>query len=137
MSSKPLIRWTQPVRLMRVQPGSIALCRYILKSTAQWKSPSPVLPLILRTLAGLARGVCTLVHVRLEGLMTMGPLSADDEEVRAAFRNTRHLFDRLRDLDLPGVCLDTLSMGMTDSYRIAIEEGSTMVRPGAIVFGPR
>jgi pyridoxal phosphate enzyme (YggS family) len=117
-------------RLDRVVPV------YIEVNSAVEESKSGVAP-DLETLAGLARGVCTLVHVRLEGLMTMGPLSADDEEVRAAFRNTRHLFDRLRDLDLPGVCLDTLSMGMTDSYRIAIEEGSTMVRPGAIVFGPR
>ena len=109
---------------------------YIEVNSAVEESKSGVAP-DLEPLAGLARGVCTLEHVRLEGLMTMGPLSADDEEVRAAFRKTRHLFDQLRAFDLPRACLDTLSMGMTDSYRIAIEEGSTMVRPGTIVFGPR
>jgi len=88
-------------------------------------------------LASLAQGVCALGHVRLEGLMTMGPLSADYDEVRAAFRKTRDLFDRLRGLGLPGASLHMLSMGMTDSWRIAVEEGSTMVRPGTIVFGSR
>jgi len=88
-------------------------------------------------LAALARGLCELGHVRLEGLMTMGPLGADECEVRAAFSTTRQLFDRLRAIELPGASLNTLSMGMTDSYRIAIEEGATMVRPGTIVFGPR
>jgi PLP dependent protein len=88
-------------------------------------------------LSKLASGICAFEHVRLEGLMTMGPLSADDDEVRAAFRKTRKLFDRLRELELPRACLDTLSMGMTDSYRIAVEEGATMVRPGTIVFGRR
>jgi hypothetical protein len=69
--------------------------------------------------------------------MTMGPLGADESEVRTAFRKTRHLFDRLCELELPDVRLNTLSMGMTDSYQIAIEEGATMVRPGTIVFGSR
>jgi PLP dependent protein len=113
-----------------------ALPVYIEVNSAVEESKSGVVP-DLETLASLARGVCTLAHVRLEGLMTMGPLTADDGGVRAAFRNTRHLFDSLRALDLPGACLETLSMGMTDSYRIAIEEGATMVRPGTIVFGPR
>ncbi len=117
-------------RLDRVVPV------YIEVNSAVEESKSGVAP-DLETLAGLVRGVCALAHVRLEGLMTMGPLSADEEAVRRAFRKTRHLFDQLRALDLPGACLDTLSMGMTDSYRIAIEEGATMVRPGTIVFGSR
>ena len=117
-------------RLDRVVPV------YIEVNSAVEESKSGVAP-DLETIAGLASGVCALEHVRLEGLMTMGPLSADEEAVRRAFRKTRHLFDQLRVLDLPGACLETLSMGMTDSYRIAIEEGATMVRPGTIVFGSR
>ena len=109
---------------------------YIEVNSAVEGSKSGVAP-DLETLADLVRGVCTLAHVRLEGLMTMGPLSADEEAVREAFRKTRQLFDRLRGLEFPGACLNTLSMGMTDSYRIAIEEGATMVRPGTIVFGSR
>jgi hypothetical protein len=117
-------------RLDRVVPV------YIEINSAAEASKSGVAP-EFETLATLARGVCALTHVRLEGLMTMGPLSADDDAIRGAFRKTRHLFDRLRELELPGACIETLSMGMTDSYQIAIEEGATMVRPGTIVFGSR
>lgn len=117
-------------RLGRVVPV------YIEVNSASEASKSGVAP-EFETLATLARGVGALEHVRLEGLMTMGPLSADEDAVRRAFRKTRQLFERLRELDLPGACLETLSMGMTDSYWIAIEEGATMVRPGTIVFGSR
>ncbi len=109
---------------------------YIEVNSAAEASKSGVVP-DFDMLAGLARGICACKHVRLEGLMTMGPLSADENAIRAAFRKTRHLFDRLRELELPGACIETLSMGMTDSYLIAIEEGATMVRPGTIVFGTR
>jgi pyridoxal phosphate enzyme (YggS family) len=117
-------------RLDRVVPV------YIEVNSAAEESKSGAAP-DFETLARLARGVCVLEHVRLEGLMTMGPLSAEDDSIRAAFRKTRQLFDRLRALELPGAHLATLSMGMSDSYRIAIEEGATMVRPGTILFGPR
>jgi len=109
---------------------------YIEVNSAAEASKSGVRP-DFEKLAEFAGSVCALKHVRLDGLMTMGPLSADEGDVRAAFRKTRGLFDRLRGLGLPGARLDTLSMGMTDSYRIAIEEGATMVRPGTFVFGPR
>jgi pyridoxal phosphate enzyme (YggS family) len=117
-------------RLDRVVPV------YIEVNSAAEASKSGVAP-EFETIATLARGVCALTHVRLEGLMTMGPLGADENAVRMAFRQTRDFFDRLRELELPGACLETLSMGMTDSYLIAIEEGATMVRPGTIVFGSR
>jgi pyridoxal phosphate enzyme (YggS family) len=109
---------------------------YIEINSASEASKSGVLP-EFDMLADLARGLCTLEHVRLEGLMTMGPLGGNTDEVRMAFRKTRDLFDRLRELELPGANLQALSMGMSDSYRIAIEEGATMVRLGTIVFGPR
>lgn len=117
-------------RLDRVVPV------YLEVNSAVEESKSGVAP-DLEILAGLARGVCVLEHVRLEGLMTMGPLGVDGDAMRRAFRKTRYLFDRLRALDLPGACLNRLSMGMSDSWRIAIEEGATMVRPGTIVFGSR
>jgi len=109
---------------------------YIEINSAVEASKSGVVP-ELEAVIALARGVCALKHVRLEGLMTMGPLNGDDDQVRAAFRKTHCLFERLRELELSGAHLHTLSMGMTDSYRSAIEEGATMVRPGTIVFGPR
>ena len=78
-----------------------------------------------------------LTHLRIEGLMTMGPRSGDPEDLRPYFRRTREIFERLRDLDLPGVDMRVLSMGMTGSYRVAIEEGSNMVRIGTAIFGAR
>jgi pyridoxal phosphate enzyme (YggS family) len=78
-----------------------------------------------------------LPHVRLEGLMTMGPLTSDAEQLRPHFRRTRQLFEHLCTLQLGRMNLEHLSMGMSDSYRVAIEEGATMVRLGTVVFGPR
>ena len=75
--------------------------------------------------------------LRLEGLMTMGPRTGDPEEVRPFFRKTKEIFDRLKEENLPNIGLQYLSMGMSNSYRVAIEEGSTMIRLGTVVFGPR
>jgi hypothetical protein len=87
--------------------------------------------------AGLARELAGLEHIRLDGLMTMGRLAADPEESRPDFRQTKRLFDELRSLSLPGVRIVTLSMGMSDTYRLAIEEGANLVRLGTRIFGPR
>jgi pyridoxal phosphate enzyme (YggS family) len=76
-------------------------------------------------------------YVRVEGLMTMGPITGDPEDVRPYFRKAREIFDRLCDLDLPHTDIKTLSMGMSNSYKVAIEEGSTMVRLGTVLFGER
>lgn len=68
----------------------------------------------------------------LVGLMTMGPLSSEGEDLRPYFRETKKLFDKLSgyfEADAP-----ILSMGMSDSYRVAIEEGSTLVRVGRKLF---
>jgi pyridoxal phosphate enzyme (YggS family) len=78
-----------------------------------------------------------LDHLRIEGLMTMGPRLGDPEQSRPYFRRTRRLFERLGTLDLPDVHMRYLSMGMTNSYTVAIEEGSNMVRLGTAIFGPR
>lgn len=84
-----------------------------------------------------AEGIAVMEHVRLEGLMTMGPVTGDPEDSRLFFRRTREIFDGLRECSIPGVAMDTLSMGMSDSYRVAIEEGSTMIRLGTVLFGAR
>lgn len=78
-----------------------------------------------------------LSHVRIEGLMTMGAWSTDPEDLRPFFAETRTLFERFRSKKLPGVEMKTLSMGMSDSYRVALEEGATMIRVGTSLFGPR
>ena len=79
----------------------------------------------------------SLAHLRLEGLMTMGPRFGNPEDARPYFARTRKVFERLKALALPNVDVRYLSMGMTNSYRIAIEEGSNMVRIGTGVFGER
>jgi pyridoxal phosphate enzyme (YggS family) len=83
------------------------------------------------------RDVSALGHLRLEGLMTMGPRFGNPEDVRPYFRRTREIFERIESLDLTNVDMKYLSMGMTNSYRIAIEEGSNMIRIGTAVFGKR
>jgi len=85
----------------------------------------------------LARAIAGLSHLKLRGLMTMGPFEGDPEEARPYFRLTRQLFEQLKRLSLPGTEINILSMGMTNSYRVAIEEGATRVRLGTRIFGPR
>jgi len=85
----------------------------------------------------LIRDVSELEHIRLEGLMTMGPRFGNPEEVRPYFKRTRRIFERIKGLGLPNVDMKYLSMGMTNSYRVAIEEGSNMVRIGTAIFGRR
>jgi len=72
-------------------------------------------------------------NISVSGLMTMGPVTEDAEELRPYFRETKRLFDKLNDIYSFGEC-PTLSMGMSDSYRVAIEEGSTLVRVGRRLF---
>ena len=85
----------------------------------------------------LIRKVSALEHLRVEGLMTMGPRFGDPEDSRPYFKATRGVFERLGGLNLPNVTMQYLSMGMSNSYRIAIEEGANIVRIGAKLFGER
>jgi len=85
----------------------------------------------------LVREIAPLPAIRVQGLMTMGPFTDDPEQLRPLFRLTKELFDRLAAAGIPGLEMTTLSMGMSDSYPIAIEEASTMVRLGTVLFGPR
>ena len=79
-----------------------------------------------------------LRHVRITGLMAMGSNTDDMEQVRSEFRQMKMFFDELRSTHFassPTFC--QLSEGMTDDYPIAIEEGSTIVRIGSMIFGER
>jgi len=78
-----------------------------------------------------------LKNIKIEGLMTMGPMFGDPEDARPYFVETKKLFDRIKTLNLPGVEMKYLSMGMTNSYQVAIEEGANIVRIGTKIFGPR
>jgi hypothetical protein len=93
-----------------------------------------ILPQDLDGLLQLAAG---LPHIKLIGLMTMGPLTGDPELSRPYFFKTRRLFEEIQRTNLPGAEMRVLSMGMSGSYRVAIEEGATMVRLGTALFGPR
>lgn len=85
----------------------------------------------------LVTEIAVLTHVRVTGLMTMGPLTGDAGDSRPYFRETKAVFDHLKRLDIPNVTMSHLSMGMTDSYRVALEEGATIIRIGSLIFGPR
>jgi len=87
--------------------------------------------------AGLVRELAALPRLRVLGLMTMGPFEGDPENSRPSFKETRRVYDALKALDVPGVEMRHLSMGMSHSWRVAVEEGATLVRIGTAVFGPR
>jgi len=76
-------------------------------------------------------------HVKVQGLMTIGALDASSAETRGFFRQLRVLRDTLQLKKLPGVDLQDLSMGMSDDFEMAIEEGATFVRVGRQIFGER
>lgn len=85
----------------------------------------------------LAREIFALNYIKIMGLMTMGPRFGDPEQARPYFRKTREVFEQIRDLGLPNVEMRWLSMGMTNSYKVAIEEGANLVRVGTKIFGQR
>jgi pyridoxal phosphate enzyme (YggS family) len=76
-------------------------------------------------------------HLRLQGLMTVPPFTEDPEGARPYFRRLRELRDHLAARNSPAVTLEILSMGMSNDFEVAIEEGSTCVRIGAAIFGER
>ena len=74
-------------------------------------------------------------NIKIEGLMTMGPNTKNKKEIEKAFKRTKELFDLLNKSD--NLEMKTLSMGMSGDYRIGIEQGSTAIRVGSAIFGPR
>ncbi len=85
----------------------------------------------------LIREISSLQNIKVMGLMTMGPLSGNPEDARPYFVETKKIFDRIKNLDLINVEMKYLSMGMTNSYRVALEEGASVVRIGTGIFGER
>jgi len=85
----------------------------------------------------LIREISGLQHIKVMGLMTMGPYSPDLEDSRPYFVETSHVFEKIKKLNLPNTEMKYLSMGMTSSYQIAIAEGANMVRIGTKIFGER
>jgi pyridoxal phosphate enzyme (YggS family) len=85
----------------------------------------------------LIKEMTGLKNIRIMGLMTMGPFSGDPEDARPYFRRTREIFEDIKMKNLPGVEMKYLSMGMSNSYKVAIEEAANMVRIGTKIFGER
>lgn len=85
----------------------------------------------------LIKKISSLNNIRIKGLMTMGPAFGDPEKARPYFKETKKMFDRIKALRLSGVEMKYLSMGMTNSYLMAIEEGANLVRIGSKIFGER
>jgi pyridoxal phosphate enzyme (YggS family) len=80
--------------------------------------------------------ICALPGLSVLGIMTMAPFVDDSGQLRTVFRKTRILFDRCRET-MPGFTADVLSMGMSNDFELAVEEGSTELRLGTILVGER
>lgn len=116
--------------------GSFNMCQDILlqvnvagEETKYGITPQEVIP--------LGRRISELEHVRLCGLMTIAPHYENPEEARPVFREMYQLFKELESCRFPGHHLKWLSMGMTNDYIVAVEEGANIVRIGTGIFGQR
>jgi pyridoxal phosphate enzyme (YggS family) len=85
----------------------------------------------------LVRQMAPLPNIAIQGLMTVGAWLPDPEEVRPCFVMLRKLRDRISEQHIPNLDIHELSMGMTNDFEVAVEEGATMVRIGTAIFGPR
>jgi PLP dependent protein len=99
------------------------------EQTKSGLSPEKVLPLV--------REAAPLKGIEIRGLMTMPPWFDDPEDARPYFAALRELRDRIEGEHIEGVSMEELSMGMSTDYRVAIEEGATIVRVGRGIFGER
>jgi hypothetical protein len=85
----------------------------------------------------LVRQVSVLPNLNVRGLMTMPPYSDNPETSRPYFKALRSLRDEISTAAISGIRMDELSMGMTDDFEVAIEEGATIIRVGRAIFGER
>jgi len=85
----------------------------------------------------LIKEVSAFQNINVMGLMTMGPRFGDPEGSRPYFVETRKIFEKIKRLDIPDIEMRYLSMGMTNSYKVALEEGANIVRIGSRIFGER
>jgi len=85
----------------------------------------------------IIRKISKFSNIRVKGLMIMGPFSGEPENARVYFVETKKLFESIRRKNIQGIDLEFLSMGMSNSYEIAIEEGANIIRVGTKIFGSR
>ena len=128
---------------------SIELAREIDKRCAQIGKTMPVLieinsgrelqkaGVLPENVEQLVREISACPNIRIMGLMTMGPRFGNQEDSRPYFVETKKLFEKIKKINLPDTEMNYLSMGMTNSYKIALEEGANIVRIGSKLFGER
>jgi PLP dependent protein len=128
---------------------SLRLARELEKRCAQADKEMPVLievnsgreenktGILPQNVGGLVEYLNACRYLKLQGLMTMGPLTGDPELSRPYYKETRRLYEEISDMRLEHVEMRVLSMGMSNSYRVAIDEGANLIRLGTIIFGPR
>jgi hypothetical protein len=134
-----MIETVDSVRLARALEGRCARKERIMPvmveiNSGREASKTGVLP---EEVDDLVHTIVEMEHLHLMGLMTMGPRFGDPENARPYFQLTREAFKRISAMDLSNVSMRYLSMGMTNSYQVAIEEGANVVRIGTKIFGPR
>ncbi|MFC1915169.1 YggS family pyridoxal phosphate-dependent enzyme [Chloroflexota bacterium] len=129
--------------------SSIEIAREIDKRCAQIGKTMPVLievnigqeeqksGVLPENTEQLAKEISALPNIRVMGLMTMGPFSGNPEDSRPYFVETKKIFEKIKKSNLPNIEMRYLSMGMTNSYKIALEEGANIVRIGTKIFGER
>jgi PLP dependent protein len=128
------LKLAQKISECAVRNGITANCFLEIKVSTE-KSKYGVVP---DNVFEVLNGLQNLKNITIRGLMTMAPYSADRENSRPYFKITRKLFDDIKRTMTGGnMVMEELSMGMSDDYRTAIEEGSTLVRIGTKIFGSR
>jgi len=124
--AKEIDKWCQ--RIGKVMPVLIEI------NSGEEAQKSGVMP---GKAMALVNEITPLENVRVMGLMTMGPFAGDPEEARPYFIKTREIYEELKAQHIPNVEMRYLSMGMSNSYKVALEEGANMVRIGTKIFGER
>jgi pyridoxal phosphate enzyme (YggS family) len=116
--------------------GAVGICMPVLieVNTGDEETKGGVAP---RKLAEFVRAIALLDNIAVRGLMTMPPWFDDPEQARPYFRLLRELREEIAALDIPRVDMSELSMGMSDDFAVAVEEGATIVRVGRAIFGER
>jgi len=128
---------------------SIALAQEIAKESA---TIGKIMPVLIEINSGreaqkggvlpenvlvLLNAISKLCHIRVEGLMTMGPQDCTSDTLRPYFAATYRLFNEIKCQKIVGIEMRYLSMGMSNSYKVAIDEGANIIRLGNRIFGPR
>ena len=85
----------------------------------------------------LIQSISQLPNIQIEGLMTIWPLTDNKDKIRESFQLLKSLFNKISKLNIPNVIMKDLSMGMSQDYPMAIEEGATIIRVGTAIFGER